>query len=230
MQNLAVIGLSVLLGLKDFFATKQGKKIQVALIAVVLYFLVQSFIKNAQKQNTLDNAPDNAASSFAIRLHDALNPSGVEWLNSFFGDGTNENEVLQVAAEMKPLQNFSEVSAKYRTLYSSDLATDLEKDGVFKDFKANYQKTATGGSTTAKPFSVGQQLKFTASNWNIRALNYPHKPFAQTTSGAIAGTVLYSNPLTLTVLNNNGTTVKDTFIALKNAAGKTYIVSKQILQ
>lgn len=228
MNNIAVIGLSVLLGLKDFFSTKEGKKIQLVLLAVTVYFFIDSLIKKQQKQTTLDNAPDNAASSFAIRLHDALVPSGLDWLNSWLGDGSNEAEITQVAAEMKPLQNFAAVAAKYRTLYGTDLATDLEKDGVYQIFQAAYKSTGSS-TTTVKGFVVGQQLKYTASNWNIRAYNYPHKPIARTVAGAIAGKVVYAKPLTITAYNTDGSTVKDTFILLKNAAGLTYLVSKQIL-
>lgn len=234
MQNIAVIGLSVLLGLKDFFATKDGKKIRNVLIGIGLYFLIDSFIRKQQKQNALDSAPDDAATSFAIRLHDALVPSGLDWLNTWLGDGSNEAEIKQVAAEMKPLQNFAAVAAKYRTVYGTDLTKDLEKDGVFQTFQSVYKATTggntTGGTTTVKSFKVGKQVKYSASNWNIRAFNYPHKPIAKSVAGAIAGTVVVSTPFALTVQNLDGTFTKDNFIYLKNAAGLTYFVSKQVLQ
>jgi hypothetical protein len=103
----------------------------------------------------------------------------------------------------------------------------LEKDGVFELFQLNYSKKSTA---VVVSFKVGQSLRYTASNWNIRSVNSPFLPIAKTVAGAMAGSVVVSIPVLLSVKNANGTVTKDRFLQLKNAAGLRYFVSTQILK
>lgn len=136
MQQILLLAGGALLALKDSFKNlKLSKQARLVIIAVVVYFALNYIIKEWQKQNNKDNAPNDRETTFAIRLYTAFHPFiDIEWLS----DGTNEDEVISVAKEMKLYKNYNAVSKKYRSLYNRDLTSDLSSEGVYNQFIQNY--------------------------------------------------------------------------------------------
>lgn len=137
MQQILFIAGGALLALQDGLSNfKLSKTAKTIIFAVVAYYFLNRFIQQERKKAILDEAGNDPATTFAIRLYTAFHPY-IDW-GGWLPDGTDEEEVIAVAKEMKRYKNFSEVSKKYRAIYNSDLANDLSSEGVYNDFFSNY--------------------------------------------------------------------------------------------
>lgn len=137
MQQILFIAGGALLALKDSVTSiKLSKQVKTIILAIAAYYLVNYFIKEYQKKQILDEAGNSPDTTFAIRLYAAFHPF-VDW-GAWFPDGTDEDEVIAVAKEMKQYKNYAAVSQKYRAIYSRELSTDLSDEGVYNLFFQNY--------------------------------------------------------------------------------------------
>lgn len=249
MPQFISIILAVLFGFKDLFKGKEGKDgktdntLKNIIIGVVVYFLVNRFLNQQVKADLLENAANDPSTGFAIRLKDAMNPTGVDWLNSVFGDGTNETEINLIGSEMSVSKNFRGVSDAYKKIYGSDLSEDLRKEGVYDVFIAAYNKTTIGNGGTGSGnigggsnnqnsgFKVGEKIYFKASNWNVRSNVYPFLPIFLSKKDQNAGYVVNKNFVKLTAKNKNGTFSTDTFLLLTDkVSNENYYASMQVLR
>ncbi len=193
MPQIISIFLAVLLGFKDLFSSKKTGKTDETLknivVGVVVYFLLNRFLDKQAKADLLANSANDPNATFAIRLHNALVPSGINWINNIFGDSTDETEITAVAVEMSRLKNFTVVATKYQTIYGSDLATDLEKDGVYALFNQSYVTGSNGGGSTggggvSNPLYIKKgDTVYSKGGYNLRSSNSPYGAETTTIAG-----------------------------------------------
>lgn len=91
-------------------------------IGVIVVF---NLLRNSQKNTTLSNAASDPITQIAIKIRQALNPSGSNWL--FGVDGTDEDSLFAIAPTIKG-SAFAEVSKQYQLLYGSNITTDLQDE------------------------------------------------------------------------------------------------------
>jgi hypothetical protein len=106
-------------------------------IAVVggSYWLLRNIILTIRRNRDLSklgtNTPEGIALGFASRCYAALIPTGHPWVNDTVGDGTELEDLFQIAREIHragPAVDFGLVSSKYRSLYDRDLLRDISND------------------------------------------------------------------------------------------------------
>lgn len=96
----------------------------------VSYRLAKKLIEEIKKRGAENKVDDNPAYQQATVLRSAMNPSGVSWMMSF--DTTNRDRVMDTA---KAIVNLDEVAKGYRSLYSSSLLDDLQKELSVTDYQ-----------------------------------------------------------------------------------------------
>lgn len=109
------------------------------LIGVIVVF---NLLRNSQKNTTLTNAANDPTTQLAIKIRQAINPSGSAW---FLGlDGTDEDTLFSIAPSLKG-GVFTEVSRQYQLLYGSNVTTDLQ-DELSADSLAKFWSIVNGSA------------------------------------------------------------------------------------
>ncbi|RSK24188.1 hypothetical protein [Hymenobacter metallilatus] len=131
------------------------------------FLLFRKILQTMQRDKAIKdvgaNSADGLALAFASRCYAAMN-SGHEWWNDWFGDGTDEEALYQVARDMRSNNvPFVLVANKYKALYTRDLYADLTAE-LATDEMAQFQAAlSTGLGNVLDPgLLVTQQLITTA--------------------------------------------------------------------
>ena len=147
-----------------------------AIGTILLGKIVSGFFKGAKQDAALIGIENKPAGQQAIRLQQAMNPSGQTWL--MWGDGTDEKEVFAVAREIRSL---SEVQRLYKSITRGrrlleDLKGELDSDD-FKKF-INIVNGSIGdriaAPKTEKPvFKYSENQKLYADGTNVKMYEVP---------------------------------------------------------
>jgi hypothetical protein len=103
------------------------------LIAGVSYLIIKRIYNRARQVNELNkfNTSTSAGRSvqYATLFYNAIIRTN-EWMNDWFGDGTDLKTIYETAATIYQDRevNFQDVARSYRNLYNRDLLIDLQKD------------------------------------------------------------------------------------------------------
>ena len=132
----------------------------VVLALVGVYLLISGFSKS-KKQTYLDGAGTDPNTQQAQALRYAMNRSGISWL--MWGDGTDVELIMQTAGQIK---DYKAVADSYRTIYGSELTTDLQSELSRTDlqqfwnlvYKTTGSGSTTGGTTSTTTANAGKTV------------------------------------------------------------------------
>jgi hypothetical protein len=136
-------------------------------LCTAAYFLVRKAI-TAYRHSKLVNevgasTQDGLAIGYAQRLYTAM-ISGYEVWNDWFGDGTDEDAMYQVAREMFAHKvPFALVSSKYKVLYNRELLDDVTQELDSSQVSVFQRAMSTGALNGLGALSTGRELLFTTS-------------------------------------------------------------------
>lgn len=195
--------------------------------------LLGNYVINQYNKN---KASDSAFSDVNVDLSNQLYQAGHTWGGLF----EDEAKLIEIAGYIK---DYAKVSQAYRTKYGVNLDEELNRwlnADEIAQFKARLGTTVvtggtsggtgSGGTTTTKTFLLNQAVYFTAANWYLRGEGSPYYPVGVTKVGFAGYVVSAGAGVKLTAKNKDGKTVTDVFILIRNASGKKFWVSKQILK
>lgn len=115
MENVSLSKLPVP---KDSF-----KILQYTILGLVLFVLIQRQAKAYREWLASQKAGSDPNSAFAIRIRQAVNPSGIDWLIDI--DTTLEGDLMVIADE---ISDVDKVARAYYDLYGENLVKRLEKE------------------------------------------------------------------------------------------------------
>lgn len=219
MPQILIIAVVIFTLFRDsIFALFKTKEAKVIGLGVGAYLLYNRFKNSENKEELSNNLPNSAAGSQAQRLYNAFHPYfDVKIpLIGHIADGTDEDAVKAIAVEMGRTKNYSEVSAAYNTLFSSNLKDDLNSEGVydlfFNAYNAQTQVSVSTPSTTtpattspaasspvansATTFKKGDTV-YSYGGWNLRDTDPPYGKTDKTVAGE--DWILYNNPYRNTI-------------------------------
>ncbi|GAB2585726.1 hypothetical protein [Spirosoma areae] len=114
-------------------------------VGVLLYILVSGWRKS--KQAALSDAIGSDQNALlAQQLRQAFQPWGSNWTMGI--DSTDTTAVLSVATQIR---NYTAVADAYRTLYNSDLSTDLASELSAAELQQFWASVGAAGTTTTTP-------------------------------------------------------------------------------
>ncbi len=121
-------------GTGSFFS---NRKVQIAILLIVLYFIFKKKIKQFLDNRRLQQFQKDEGSiinQLAQQYRAAINPSGIEWMRNF--DGTRTQAIERLAYQTKG--RFQAVAdayqLKYKELLSDTLKSELSTDDFQKWF------------------------------------------------------------------------------------------------
>ena len=89
-----------------------------------VYLLSRKAIRNLRRNNAEQQAGSdpNSAAALAQAMRAAFEPWGISW---FWGGGTDEEALYDLARRIRSMQMYAEVGKQYRKLYNENLQTRL---------------------------------------------------------------------------------------------------------
>lgn len=163
MNPILIISIFIIPFFKDIFSAIGSSREAKAVFVLIGGFLLYGYFKKEQEKadysGASDAPPENLKfAEWAKRMHAALHPvlpyKVPEWipiLGGYFDDGTNENEVKQIAKEVGLVKGYAKLSEAYKVLFGDDLQQALIADDVLNDFNVAYQGTAGTATPKATP-------------------------------------------------------------------------------
>ena len=117
------------------------------------YLLLRKLILAIKKGRLLNdvgaNSQDGLAIGYAGRFYAAMVRGNTQWWNDVFGDGTDEDALFAVAADMSRTRvPFALVANKYQTLYDRFLLNDLTSELPSDDLQRFNRILQTGLGAT----------------------------------------------------------------------------------
>ncbi|HEV7379957.1 MAG TPA: hypothetical protein VGN64_09205 [Dyadobacter sp.] len=116
---------------------------------VIIYFLVTGKIRQARSASQYQKAGTDPNTNYAISIHQACNPTGVDWLINF--DGTFENDLMLLADQ---ISNVDKVAAAYLKLYNEIMYERLEKELSSAKYQEWIRRAQASPTTAPIPGSV----------------------------------------------------------------------------
>jgi len=104
-----------------------NRKVQIALMVLLAYFLFKNKIKDAvlkYRQNKFDKNEGDTINQLVQQYRSAVNPSGVSWMTNF--DGTKEQELEKLAYQTKGKLQL--VANAYKLKFDESLTDRIRKE------------------------------------------------------------------------------------------------------
>jgi hypothetical protein len=117
--------------------------------AIILYFLVTGKIRQTRSASQYAQAGTDPHTNYAISIHQAANPTGVDFLINF--DGTFENDLMLLADQ---ITDVSKVAAAYLKLYDEIMYERLEKELSSAKYQEWIRRAQAAPTTAPIPGSV----------------------------------------------------------------------------
>ncbi len=118
-------------GAGSFFS---NRKVQIALLIIVLYFIFKKKIKqllHKMRQRRFDKNEAQDVNQVAQQYRSASNPSGISWMINV--DGTDEEEIEKLGFQTKG--NLQPIADAYRLKFDESLSDRLRKELNPKEFQ-----------------------------------------------------------------------------------------------
>ncbi len=118
-------------GAGSFFS---NRKVQIAILIIILYFIFKKKIKQLirnYKQRKFNKNEAQDINQLAQQYRAAANRSGIEWMINF--DGTNTDIINNLAFQTKG--RFQEVADAYRLKFEESLTDRMRKELSTNDFQ-----------------------------------------------------------------------------------------------
>lgn len=111
-----------------------NRKVQIAIVVVILYFIFRNRIKaviRRYRERKFDRNEGNYINQLAQQYRAAANPSGISWMQNF--DGTSSNEIKNLAFQTKG--RLQAVADAYQLKFNESLTDRMRKELSAAEFQ-----------------------------------------------------------------------------------------------